>query len=104
MEGCALSLSEDQVRHVARLARLRLESSDIGRVTRELGSVLDYVAKLNQLDTENVEPTMHVIPVVMPVRDDNIQPSLSVSLALQNAPDARDHMFAVPRIMDGGES
>ncbi len=99
-----MSISKDQVRHVARLARLQLEPDDIERMARELGSVLDYVVKLNELNTDGVEPTMHVIPVVMPLRGDETRSSLPVAQVMQNAPDARDHMFAVPRIMDGGES
>ena len=104
MEGYAVALSEEQVKHVARLARLRLETGDIAQVTRDLGRVLDYMTQLNAVDTENVEPTMHVIGLAMPLREDRVEPSLTAEAALKNAPDPRDNMFGVPRIMDGGDS
>ncbi|WP_242968141.1 Asp-tRNA(Asn)/Glu-tRNA(Gln) amidotransferase subunit GatC [Sulfobacillus sp. hq2] len=104
MEGYAVALSEIQVKHVARLARLRVESDEIAQITQDLDRVLEYVAQLSQLDTDTVEPTMHVMGLAMPLRADEVKPSLPVDAALKNAPDPRDHMFGVPRIMDGGDA
>ncbi len=98
-----MPLSEEQVKHVARLARIRLDPEDAAQMTVHLDAVLEYMTQLNELNTDNVQPTMHVIGLNMPLRDDEVRPSLSVKEALKNAPDPRDNMFGVPRIMDGGD-
>ncbi|MCL4495030.1 MAG: Asp-tRNA(Asn)/Glu-tRNA(Gln) amidotransferase subunit GatC [Firmicutes bacterium] len=98
-----MSLSQEQVKHVARLARIRLESEDAARMTVHLDAVLEYMTQLNELNTDDIDPTMHVIPLTMPLRDDQVRTSLPVEEALKNAPDRRDNMFGVPRIMDGGD-
>ncbi|SMC05523.1 aspartyl/glutamyl-tRNA(Asn/Gln) amidotransferase subunit C [Sulfobacillus thermosulfidooxidans DSM 9293] len=98
-----MSLSEEQVKHVARLARIQLKPEEVSQMTVHLGAVLEYMSQLNELNTDQVQPTMHVIPMTMPLREDIVRPSLPVEEALKNAPDPRDNMFGVPRIMDGGE-
>lgn len=99
----ALELGDAEVRHVARLARLRLTDEELGPVRNDLNRVLSYVSKLQELDLTSVEPTMHVVETRVPMRADVVGPSLPSSEAVANAPHAVDHMFAVPRIMDGGD-
>lgn len=99
-----MSLSDEQVKQVARLARIKLRPRDVAQMTIHLGVVLEYMSQLNGLDTDNVEPTMHVIPLTMPLREDQVWPSLPVEEALKNAPNPQNNMFGVPRIMDGGDA
>ena len=99
-----LELRDQDVLHVARLARLKLEDSELDQVRRDLNRVLDYVSKLHELSLEQVQPTMHVVETQAPLRPDETKSSLTVGQAIQNAPAVRDAMFQVPRIIDGGEA
>ncbi|NMP22582.1 Asp-tRNA(Asn)/Glu-tRNA(Gln) amidotransferase subunit GatC [Sulfobacillus harzensis] len=97
-----MELTDTEILHVARLARLRLTKEELPAVRRDLNRVLDYVQQLAQLDLSQVEPTMHVLKDKTPLREDQPAPSLPVSEALKNAPETADNMFQVPRIMEGG--
>jgi aspartyl-tRNA(Asn)/glutamyl-tRNA(Gln) amidotransferase subunit C len=113
-----MSLSLDQVRKVARLARLELSEPDLVRMQQQLSAILDYVDQLNQLDTNGVEPLAHPLPVQNVFREDEEVPSLPVEAALQNAPNkvvaetpdrdeqgkpVRLHYFGVPAVFDTDE-
>jgi aspartyl-tRNA(Asn)/glutamyl-tRNA(Gln) amidotransferase subunit C len=89
-------ISRDQVLHVARLARLRLEEDGIDRMSRELSSVLDHIEKISELDLDGVPPTSHVIDVENVLRPDEPRPSWSVERVLEQAPDPADGGFRVP--------
>lgn len=95
-----MSLSLDQVRKVAALARLELSGDDLARMPRELSAILDYVAQLQQLDTDGVEPLAHPLPVRNVFRPDEPAPSLPVGDALRNAPARTGDYFAVPAVFD----
>lgn len=92
-------ISEEQVRHVAHLSRLDLGDDEIGRFTKDLNEILDYVAKLGELDTEDVEPTSHAIRLVNVFREDEPRPSLTNDEALANAPEREGPFFKVPQII-----
>ena len=68
-------LTEEQVRHIAKLARLQLSNAEVKKFSRELSSILEYIAMLNELDTEKVEPTSQVTGLTNVFREDEIQPS-----------------------------
>src|SRR5215212_2750262 len=92
-----MSLSRDQVLHVARLARLELTEDEIERYSGELSNVLDYIEKISELgDLADVEPTSHVVEVENALRADEPRPSLPVEVALENAPDPALGGFRVP--------
>jgi aspartyl-tRNA(Asn)/glutamyl-tRNA(Gln) amidotransferase subunit C len=93
-------ISREDVRHVARLARLALSPDDEGRMQRELDAILSYIDKLSALDTEGVEPTSHAVPLVNVMREDEPRPSLPQSDMLANAPDPAGERFRVPRIIE----
>jgi aspartyl-tRNA(Asn)/glutamyl-tRNA(Gln) amidotransferase subunit C len=93
-------ITRKEVEHVARLARLELTDEEKERMTAQLDAILDYIGKLNQLDTSDVEPTSTVIPMVSVMREDEVQPSLAQDEALANAPDREDIFFRVPRIIE----
>jgi len=89
-------IDRDQVLHVARLARLRLEEAEIDRMATELSSVLDHIEKISELDLDGVEPTSHVIDVENVLRADEPRPSWPVERVLDPAPDAAAGGFRVP--------
>jgi len=93
-------LSEDLVKHVARLCRLRLSDEELKSFTSELSGILNYIEKLNKLDTENVKPLTHVLPLSNVFREDEVRASLSRDMALANAPEKVKGFFSVPKIIE----
>jgi len=94
-----MKLSRAQVEHVAMLARLELTEEEIATYTGQLNSILDYAAILERLDTQDVEPTAHVVPLHNVLREDVVRTSLSQEKVLSNAPDADNGFFRVPKIV-----
>ncbi|HKA07313.1 MAG TPA: Asp-tRNA(Asn)/Glu-tRNA(Gln) amidotransferase subunit GatC [Gemmataceae bacterium] len=90
----------DQVRKVARLARLDLSEADLGVMAQQLTAILGYVDQLKELNTEGVEPLAHPLPVQNVFRPDELRPSLPVDEALKNAPARSGDFFAVPAVLD----
>lgn len=98
-----MAISEEQVRRVATLARLRLDDDETRALTTSLGRILDYVDKLAELDTSAVEPTSHVVAVEAPYRSDEVTTrdgTTSADEAVANAPRRDGHFFAVPPIIE----
>jgi aspartyl-tRNA(Asn)/glutamyl-tRNA(Gln) amidotransferase subunit C len=95
-----LSLTPEQVRHIARLARLGIEDAEVGRFAGQLSEILDYFERLEQVDTENVPPTAHTLPIHNVFRDDQTAPSLTAEEALANAPQSEDGFFRVRAVLD----
>jgi len=91
-------IGEDDVRYVARLARLHLEQDEIRRMTGELGKILAHIGKMSELDIGLVSPTAHVLDVVDVTRPDKVEPGLTREEALRNAPAVTDDSFRVPRM------
>jgi aspartyl-tRNA(Asn)/glutamyl-tRNA(Gln) amidotransferase subunit C len=91
-------ITDDDVRYVARLARLRLEPGEAERMTGELAKILGHIDKMSELDTADVAPTAHVLDVVNVQRADKPRPSLDRAEALKNAPAVADDCFRVPRM------
>jgi len=92
-------LTEQQVRHVAKLARLKCTEDQIAKFTEQLGSILEYVAQLEEVDTKEVEPLAHCLPVHNIFREDEVQNSLSNDEALANSPQRDGEFFAVPKVL-----
>jgi aspartyl-tRNA(Asn)/glutamyl-tRNA(Gln) amidotransferase subunit C len=86
--------------HVANLARIQLTPEEKARFESQLGDVLSYISQLNEVDVSQVEPTAHAFPVVNVWAADIPEPGLSVSDALRNAPEQRDNMVVVPKVVD----
>ncbi|MBI3622309.1 MAG: Asp-tRNA(Asn)/Glu-tRNA(Gln) amidotransferase subunit GatC [Nitrospirae bacterium] len=97
-----MALSQDDVRHVATLARLALDDAETARFGRQLSRILDYIQTLNELDTSQIEPTAHVVPMANVWRDDEVEPSPGREAVLGNAPDRTDEFFRVPKIIAEG--
>ena len=96
------SLSRDDVRHVAYLARLGLSDDEVTRLEGELNHILDQYAVLAELDTEAIPPTAQTIELDTILRDDVVRPSLSVEAALGNAPRREGDHIVVPALIDPG--
>lgn len=82
------------------LARLELTRPEKELFSRQLGSILDYINTLNELDTSGIEPTAHVLPLLNVFREDVPGPSLPKAKTLLNAPDKTKDFFRVPRIIE----
>ena len=96
-------LSDQDVRHVAKLARLAIPEAQIHRYAEQLESILTYVAKITQVDVQGVEPTAHAVQMRNVLRDDVVGPMLSVEQVLHNAPEADSPFFKVPKVIGGDE-
>jgi aspartyl-tRNA(Asn)/glutamyl-tRNA(Gln) amidotransferase subunit C len=93
-----VSISREDVIHVAHLARLEIPEDEIERVREELGAILEAVGKVSELDLDDVEPTSHPLDVVNVYGEDEPRPSLPREEALRNAPDPAAGAFRVPAV------
>jgi aspartyl-tRNA(Asn)/glutamyl-tRNA(Gln) amidotransferase subunit C len=93
-------ISLEQVRHVARLARLELTAAEEQRLQHELSDILGYVDKLNELDTTRVAPTAQVGEAGTPTREDTVTNGAAPDEMLANAPARDGFLFKVPRIIE----
>ena len=91
-------ISEEQVRHVANLARLGLTDEEVRRMGEQLGAILDSIEKIQELDLEGVPPTANPLHLTNVFRPDEPRAELTQEEALSTAPDPVDDLFAVPRI------
>jgi len=96
----AQRIDQSEVKKVAKLARLDLTEKEVEEFTSQLSAILDYVAKMNELDTENVEPLAHCLPISNVFRQDIVKPSLGTEKTLANAPERDNEFFKVPKILD----
>ena len=92
-------VSRADVEHVAALSRLALTDDEIEQLIGELGAILDYAAAVSALDTADVPPTAHPLPLVNVFRPDDPRPGLDRDEVLAEAPEAEDGQFRVPRIL-----
>ena len=99
----AATITEADVRHVAKLARLAVSDAEVERLTRQLGSILTYVGQIGEVDVEGVEPMATAVPMKNVLRDDAVGPALPVEAVLRNAPDSDKPFFKVPKVLGGDE-
>jgi aspartyl-tRNA(Asn)/glutamyl-tRNA(Gln) amidotransferase subunit C len=95
-----VNISIENVSHISRLARLSLVSLEQHMFQKQLTSILEYVEKLNEIDTDDIAPTTHVVRLENVFRDDSERNSLSVEDALMNAPERAGNFYQVPKIID----
>lgn len=93
-------ISIEQVKHVAHLARLAVTEEEAEKFTQHLDAIIGYAELLNELDTENVEPTTHVLDIYNVFKDDTPRSWGTQEEILKNAPDVRDGQFRVPAIIE----
>jgi aspartyl-tRNA(Asn)/glutamyl-tRNA(Gln) amidotransferase subunit C len=95
-----LKISKEEIEHIAVLARLSLSEEEKDLFGSQLSSILDYMEKLNELDTKGIEPTSHVLSLSNVMRDDISRHSIPKEDALMNAPDHTEKFFRVPKIIE----
>jgi aspartyl-tRNA(Asn)/glutamyl-tRNA(Gln) amidotransferase subunit C len=93
-------ISKETIRHIAKLARLKLSAQEEDIYTEQVGKILDYVAELQSVDTTGIEPAAHVLPVNNIMREDQVQTPCSQNQILKQAPDVENNFFRVPKIGD----
>lgn len=93
-------ITEEQTRHVANLARLKLTDEEVELFTKQLDDIIAYAEQLNELSTEDVEPTSHVFDLKNVTREDKARKWISREEALENAPDHMDGLVKVPAILE----
>ncbi len=96
-----MKITKEEVGRVAALARLSLQGEEKDLYAKQLDQILSYIEKLNELNTDGVEPTSHSMPIKNPMREDIVKESLSQEAALSNAPDKEQGCFKVPKIIEG---
>ena len=95
-----MKISYREVEYVANLARLEVTDREKEKLTVQLNDILLYIDKLNELDTQGVEPMSHALAVTNAFREDKIVDSIGTETSLANAPDKRGEFFRVPKIID----
>jgi aspartyl-tRNA(Asn)/glutamyl-tRNA(Gln) amidotransferase subunit C len=95
-----LIITKKDVEDIAALSRLEFSEQDKEKYKEQLNVILEYIEQLNELDTEGVMPTYHIMPMENVMREDIIEPSMDISKVLMNAPLTQKGCFKVPRILD----
>lgn len=95
-----MNITVADVEHVARLARLELSASEKELFAGQMDAILGYVEKLKELNTDQIVPTSHAVPIENAFRADAVRPSIGLSKALSNAPARSGTFFAVPKVIE----
>ncbi|WP_047979592.1 Asp-tRNA(Asn)/Glu-tRNA(Gln) amidotransferase subunit GatC [Ornithinibacillus contaminans] len=93
-------ITKEQVKHVANLARLDVSEQEVEMFTEQLSSIISFAEQLNEIDTEGIEPTTHVLDLKNVMRKDEPRQWIKREEALKNAPDQQDGQFRVPSILE----
>ncbi len=94
-----MKITREEIEHVAHLSRLNLSEDELEKMTHQLDNILSYIDKLNELDTQSIEPTTHAFSISNAFRDDEVKNSLSQEESLKNCKKKSDEAFIVPRII-----
>lgn len=92
-------LSKEEVKHVANLARLAITEEEAEKFAAQLAAITDFAEQLNELDTTNVEPTTHVLPLVNVLREDVAVKGLDREVMMKNVKEQQDGLVKVPPII-----
>lgn len=98
-----MKISKKDVLDTAELARLEFDEETLSKFTRQLGDILMHIEDLAELDTENVEPTSHVLELSTPLRKDEVSQTITAEQALRNAPGEESGFFTVPKVIESHE-
>ncbi|KWT91660.1 Asp-tRNA(Asn)/Glu-tRNA(Gln) amidotransferase subunit GatC [Candidatus Magnetominusculus xianensis] len=96
----AAKITEKDVTHIAALSRLKLSADETMMLGRQLNDILLYIEKLNELDTKDIEPTSHILPLKNVYREDRTETPLERDAALSNAPDKNERFYKVAKIIE----
>ena len=95
-----MKISKQQVKYIANLARLKITEKEKDLFASQLSNILEYIDKLNQLDTSGIEPTSHIIPINNIFREDVVKVSLAVEEIVRCAPTSKMSFFEVPKVVE----
>ncbi len=95
-----MKISKKDVLNTAELAKLEFDDETLSKFTRQLGDILVHIDDLAALDTENVEPTSHVLELSTPFRKDEVAQTITTEEALRNAPSKENGFFTVPKVIE----
>jgi aspartyl-tRNA(Asn)/glutamyl-tRNA(Gln) amidotransferase subunit C len=95
-----MALTREEVEHIARLARLGVSESDIEKFREQLSVILEHFDRLQQLDTDQVEPTLHTLTIHNVMSEDSVQPSAPVEKVLANAPQVEGDLIRVRAVLE----
>jgi aspartyl-tRNA(Asn)/glutamyl-tRNA(Gln) amidotransferase subunit C len=95
-----MALSRDQVRTIALLARIRARDEELDSLAKEISGILDWIAQLNEVKTEGVEPMTSVAEMTLPLRRDEISDGGDAAAVLKNAPEPAEGFYAVPKVVE----
>lgn len=95
-----MTINLKDVEHVANLARLELTETEKEQFAGQLNAILKYAEKLNELNTDGIEPTSHVLPLANVMREDQVRPSWPLEKVIRNAPDEENGQFKVPAVLE----
>ncbi|MGE5613509.1 MAG: Asp-tRNA(Asn)/Glu-tRNA(Gln) amidotransferase subunit GatC [Bacillota bacterium] len=95
-----MKITGEIIEHIAELARLRFDDAEKEKLASELGKILAYADKLNELDTTGVEPMKHVVSLCNVFREDEVKESMDRSMLLENASSQEDGYFKVPKAIE----
>jgi len=94
-----MAVSKKEVEKIAELARLKFSEEELENITPQMNEILSYMEKLNELDTENIEPLSHPVEQTNVFREDDMKPSIPTDDALKNAPAKDEQHFKVPKVI-----
>ena len=94
-----MAVTKKDVEKIAELAQLKFSEEELESFTPQMNEILNYMEKLNELDTENVEPLSHPVEQTNVFREDELKPSITTEEALKNAPAKDEHYFKVPKVI-----
>jgi aspartyl-tRNA(Asn)/glutamyl-tRNA(Gln) amidotransferase subunit C len=95
-----MKITEKDVQYIASLSRIHLKPEEIASLQKDLEGILEYVAKLEKLDVQNIQPTSHVLPVKNVYREDAIKPSLKQAEAMKFAIEHHEGSYKVPKVIE----
>ncbi len=95
-----MAVSKEDVKHIAELAKLKIKDSELDEYVNHLNKILEYVDKLNELDTDKVEPLAYPVEGNNVFREDIVKQSVSTEEALKNSPQRDDKFFKVPKVIE----
>ena len=96
-----MSITKKDIEYVSKLARINMDEKEIESFTKQLDKILAYMNKLNELNTDNIKPTSHILNIINVKREDKLtDESLSNNEALKMAPEKEDEFFKVPKVIE----
>ena len=95
-----MAIDKTTLEYVAHLARIELQPKELEKLSKQLQDILDFIDKLKKIDTKDISPTSHILPLKNVLRQDEPRPSLPSENTLMNAPVREDNFFVVPKVID----